>query len=114
VTSLLEAYGITPKDQQVIDVLRPLQCPNCQEPNKPDSRFCARCRMVLTYDAYNETLEGQKQKEDELSTMKQQFNNMQSMLEKLITGMSNIQNPQQFGEIAKSLFTAGMLKVQEK
>jgi hypothetical protein len=31
-------------------------------PNKPDSKFCAKCRMVLTYDAYNETLEGQKQK----------------------------------------------------
>ncbi|MFL6456172.1 MAG: hypothetical protein ACJ71G_04285, partial [Nitrososphaeraceae archaeon] len=48
--SLLEAYGIIPKDQQSVDVLRPKQCPNCQEPNKPDSRFCSRCRMVLTYD----------------------------------------------------------------
>jgi hypothetical protein len=46
--------------------------------------------------------------------MKQQFNNMKSMLEKLITGVSNIQNPQQFGAMAQSLFTAGMLKVQEK
>src|SRR5919198_453882 len=50
--SLLEAYGIIPKDQQSTDVLRPKQCPNCQEPNKPDSKFCAKCRMVLTYDAY--------------------------------------------------------------
>jgi integrase/recombinase XerD len=36
--SLLEAYGIIPKDQQSIDVLKPKQCPNCQEPNKPDNR----------------------------------------------------------------------------
>jgi hypothetical protein len=30
---------------------------------KPDSKFCAKCRMVLTYDAYNETLEKQQEKE---------------------------------------------------
>jgi hypothetical protein len=46
--SLLEAYSIVPKDQQSVDILRPKQCPNCQEPNKPDIRFCAGCRMVLS------------------------------------------------------------------
>ena len=49
--SLLEAYGLVPTGQQ-IDQLKPKQCPNCSEPNKPDSKFCAKCRMVLTYDAY--------------------------------------------------------------
>src|SRR5919206_710523 len=39
--SVLQAYGIITKDQQSIDVLRPKQCPNCNEPNKPDSKFCA-------------------------------------------------------------------------
>jgi hypothetical protein len=53
--SLLEAYGIVRQDNQSKDTLRPKQCPNCNEPNKPDSKFCAKCRMVLTYDAYNET-----------------------------------------------------------
>jgi len=60
--SILEAYGIIPKDREAGDILKPKQCPNCNEPNKPDSKFCAKCRMVLTYDAYNETLEGQKQR----------------------------------------------------
>jgi hypothetical protein len=60
--SLLEAYGIVPKDQQSVDVLRPKQCPNCNEPNKSDSKFCAKCKMVLTYDAYNETLSGSSKK----------------------------------------------------
>src|SRR5918994_6180043 len=54
-TSLLEAYGLIDKNIQ-IDQLRPKQCPNCSEPNKIDSKFCAKCRMVLTYDAYTETL----------------------------------------------------------
>jgi hypothetical protein len=60
--SLLEAYGIVTKDQQLSDNLRPKQCPNCSEPNKPDSKFCTKCRMVLTYDAYNETIEEKSKK----------------------------------------------------
>jgi integrase/recombinase XerD len=51
-----------PKGQQ-IDQLKPKQCPNCNEPNKPDSKFCAKCRMVLTYDAYNETMEEKQDKD---------------------------------------------------
>jgi integrase len=70
--SLLEAYGIIPKDQQ-LDQLRPKQCPNCNEPNKPDSKFCAKCRMVLTYDAYTETLEKQQEKESEVQVLKQKY-----------------------------------------
>jgi integrase/recombinase XerD len=59
--SILEEYGIIPKEKQQNDALKPKQCPNCNEPNKPDSKFCAKCRMVLTYDAYNETLEKQQE-----------------------------------------------------
>jgi hypothetical protein len=54
--SILEAYGIIDKGIQ-IDQLKPKQCPNCNEPNKVDSKFCSKCRMVLSYDAYEETLE---------------------------------------------------------
>ena len=39
--SLLEAYGIVTKDQKLSDALRSKQYPNCNEPNKPDSKFCA-------------------------------------------------------------------------
>lgn len=59
--SLLEAYGIVSSGQP-LDQLRPKQCPQCNEPNKPEARFCGKCRMVLSYDAYIEGLE--KQKED--------------------------------------------------
>jgi integrase/recombinase XerD len=71
--SLLEAYGIVTKEQQLSDALKPKQCPNCNEPNKPDSKFCAKCRMVLTYDAYNETLENQKERESEVQLLKQRY-----------------------------------------
>ena len=52
--SLLEAYGIVASGQQ-LDQLRPKQCPNCSEPNKPDSKFCNKCRVVLSYDAYTDS-----------------------------------------------------------
>jgi hypothetical protein len=63
--SLLEAYGIVnPEDERAdIFVLKPKQCPNCTEPNEPDSRFCTRCRMILSYDAYEEMKEQQIDKD---------------------------------------------------
>lgn len=82
--SLLEAYGIVTKDQKLSDALRPKQCPNCNEPNKPDSKFCAKCRMVLTYDAYNETLEKEHNKDSEVKLLKEKYeNDMKSMRDEL-------------------------------
>jgi hypothetical protein len=72
-TSLLEAYGIVNKNQKLSEVLKPKQCPNCSEPNKPDSKFCAKCRMVLTYDAYSETIEEKQQKESEVKELKEKY-----------------------------------------
>jgi len=97
--SLLEAYGIVTKDHQLVDALKPKQCPNCNEPNKPDSKFCAKCRMVLTYDAYNETLEKQQEKESEVQELKQRYEqDMKSMREEMNQQFSQImsmiqQNP---------------------
>jgi integrase/recombinase XerD len=71
--SLSEAYGIVTMDQKLSIALRPKQCPNCNEPNKPDSKFCAKCRMVLTYDAYNETLEKQQEKESEMQRLQKKY-----------------------------------------
>ena len=82
--SLLEAYGVITKDQKSSDALRPRQCPNCNEPNKPDGKFCAKCRMVLTYDAYNETLEKEQEKETEVQKLKEEYEkNMKSMREEM-------------------------------
>jgi integrase len=88
--SLLEAYGIVTKDNIPINTLNPKVCPNCDEGNTQDAKFCARCRMVLTYDAYNETLDDQKEKVDKLSAMEGQFNTMQSQMRALITALGNM------------------------
>jgi hypothetical protein len=70
---ILQAYGLVEKDQQTINKLQSKQCPNCSEPNKPDSKFCAKCRMVLTYDAYSETIEEKHQKESEVKELKNKY-----------------------------------------
>jgi hypothetical protein len=71
--SLLEAYGIVTKDNISIDTLNPKTCPNCSEGNTQDSKFCNKCRMVLTYDAYSDTLESEKHKQSEVDSMREEL-----------------------------------------
>jgi hypothetical protein len=75
--SILEAYGIITKDKGQSDALKSKQCPNCSEPNKPDGRFCIKCKMVLTYDAYNETIEKEQKRESELYDLKKKLETVQ-------------------------------------
>jgi integrase len=108
---LLESYGVEIKNdkKQLADALRPKQCPNCSESNIPNSKFCAKCRMVLTYDAYSETLESEKQKEDKLATMEKQFSSMQSQIQSLIMAFANMKEQTQFDSMAKTLYDSHIL-----
>lgn len=56
-----------------MDILKSRYCPHCNEPNKTESKFCGKCKMVLSYDSYTETIEKQKEKEYEIQIMKQQI-----------------------------------------
>jgi integrase/recombinase XerD len=80
---LLEEMGVLPKDEFTDDLLllKPKQCPNCNEPNKIDSRFCTECRMILTYDAYNETVTMNQKYEQELQQMKEKLNSVSKLQE---------------------------------
>jgi hypothetical protein len=72
--SLLEAYGIVSKEgEEFADALRPKQCPQCQEVNPIDAKVCAnpKCRMILSYEGYQEVVESEKQKDKELEELKQ-------------------------------------------
>jgi integrase len=75
--SLLEASGIIKKTSGELVSLKSKQCPNCNEPNKQDSKFCVHCRMVLTYDAYSETIEEKQIKDKEVENLKNQMASMQ-------------------------------------
>ena len=68
--SLLEAYGIVTKNNVPIDTLNPKICPNCNEGNTQDAKFCSKCKMIMSFEGYQEALESQKQKEDEVTELK--------------------------------------------
>lgn len=70
--SILESYGLKPRSED-LDKMTPRQCPNCNEPNKIDSKFCVKCRMVLSYDTYGETVEEKQQNSDALATLSDQI-----------------------------------------
>jgi len=82
---LLEAYGISPinknnKDEQGNNNIlvnkklsTPKQCPNCSEANTVDSKFCVKCKMILTYDAYTQTIEEQAKKDKRLEELEKSF-----------------------------------------
>ena len=97
--SILEAYGIVTKEQQLSDVLKSKQCPNCNEPNKPDSKFSAKCRMVLTYDAYSETVEDIQIKDNEVKNLKEQMAAMQEAQKEIL---DLLKNPIRLSEAVKA------------
>jgi integrase/recombinase XerD len=111
--SLLEAYGVVTRDHKQINALQYRQCPGCNEPNKPESRFCAKCNMVLTYDAYRETLEIQKQKEKSFNNMEKQVNFMQSQLQNLISALGNMNGNKKIS-FARELYQSGILEVNNE
>jgi hypothetical protein len=65
--------------------------------------------MVLTYDAYNETLEGQKQKEDQLNVVQSQVDKMQSQIQSLMSAFSNMREQPQVDSMGKTLYNSGFL-----
>jgi hypothetical protein len=58
--------------------------------------------MVLTYDAYNETVENQKEKEDDVKALKQQMQSLLSALGNMDESSKN--------EWAKTMVKTGVYK----
>jgi integrase/recombinase XerD len=60
--SLLEAYGIVTKNNVPIDTL------TC----KPqDAKFCSKCKMIISFDRYQEVLQEQQGKDRDLQSFKE-------------------------------------------
>jgi hypothetical protein len=70
--------------------------------------------MVLTYDAYNETLENQKKKEDRLTTIENQFNTMQTQMQSLLSSLGTIKDQNQVNQMAKTLYDSSILKKEDQ
>lgn len=87
--SILEAQGIITKNNTKDNKMKPKQCPNCQELNKIDSKFCFKCRMVLTYDAFSKTVENENNKVQEQNKELQYLRERDEMKEALISSLSD-------------------------
>jgi hypothetical protein len=111
--SLIEAYGIVTKNNIPIDTLNPKICPNCNEGNTQDAKFCSKCKMIMSFEGYQEALESQSKKEDELKVMKEQFNTMQSQVQALITAIGSTKDQNQVNNMARTLYSSGLLKASE-
>jgi hypothetical protein len=59
---LLQKRGIIKTEYKEIISIKTKPCPNYFEPCKPDSKYCINCKMVLSYDEYNETIEGKQRR----------------------------------------------------
>ncbi len=69
-----------------------------------------KCRMVLTYDAYSETMDSEKQKQDRLESMEGRLSTMQSMVEKLVLTVTRTADQERQTELIKSMYNSGWLK----
>lgn len=82
--SLLQLKGIIKKeDIEKSTILKSRQCPNCQEPNKPESKFCIKCKMLLSYDSYKETVESENEMRDALAQLSDQVLILTEKIQKL-------------------------------
>jgi hypothetical protein len=68
--SLLEARGIISRKAKEDIMLQTKECPHCREPNTAHAKFCNKCKMVLTYDGYAQTIANQKTIEAELKDIR--------------------------------------------
>ena len=109
--SLLEAYGIVTTNNIPIDTLNPKICPNCNEGNTQDARFCSKCKMIMSFEGYQEALESQSKKQDELKVMKEQFNSIQSQIQALIAAIGNTKDQTQVNNMASTLYKSGILSI---
>ena len=80
--NILEAYGLKPKSEE-IDKMKPRQCPNCNELNKIDSKFCVKCRMVLSYDSYMETVSESQVHNNFLDTLEKKLDEVYSKMQEM-------------------------------
>ncbi|HEY6534854.1 MAG TPA: site-specific integrase [Candidatus Nitrosocosmicus sp.] len=84
---LLQKRGVINKnDVEENAILKSKPCPNCLEPNKPESQFCIKCRIVLSLESYNDVLKRQKEKDLEI---KQLVDNQSNEIKKIREDMEN-------------------------
>jgi integrase/recombinase XerD len=108
--SLLEAYGIVIKDNIPINTLNPKICPNCNEGNTQDAKFCSKCKMIMSFEGYQEALDSQKEGENEMKAVREQLNSMQTQMQALVMVLATTKDQNKINELSGTLFGSGIIK----
>ena len=67
-------------------------CPNCDESNKPESKFCAKCKFVLSFDAFNEASEEKARTAKEAEESKKRLEELEAKHEILQANSASVLN----------------------
>ena len=84
-------------------VLKPKICPNCDETNKPESKFCAKCKFVLSWDAYEESIQSTEQSKQEVKELKASLEMLQKNQEQMYKALQVMNVLKQVDEEQKKL-----------
>jgi integrase/recombinase XerD len=95
--SLLEAYGIVTNNTP-FDRLNPKICPNCNEGNTQDAKFCSKCKMIMSFEGYQEALESQKEKESEVQNLKDKMRLLEESQKEIL---QCLKYPEKLAQIAR-------------
>jgi integrase/recombinase XerD len=86
-------------------LLRPRQCSNCNETNTPESRFCSKCKFVLTFDAFNEATQDAENTKKKLEDLEEKQTRIKKVLKKIVTSNDTLEwefkDKKEFAEIAQ-------------
>jgi len=110
---LLERRGILVSSDKKEESLKSKYCPNCYESNKPDSKFCLKCNMVLQFDSYKETIESQKNREKRLSDVEQKLDCIEHTIQSLVSILDHLKSDEEINSFASKLYSTGVLRVSK-
>jgi DNA repair exonuclease SbcCD ATPase subunit len=65
--------------------------------------------MIMSFEGYQEALESQKEKEQDLKSMQSKINTMESQLQTLISALASIKDQNQINQTAQMLYKSGIL-----
>lgn len=94
---LLQKRGIIRTEDKETQSLQSKQCPNCFEPNKPDGKFCIKCKMILTYDSYSKTLDEKGKHENRINQLELEIQQIKQGQQELL---ELLKHPEQLIKIA--------------
>jgi hypothetical protein len=77
---LLKVKGII-NDEKRINMLESKACPFCGESNRPNAQFCFKCNSVMSFEAYQKSMEEREKKDHDILELKEQMLKMQQVTE---------------------------------